>query len=486
MSIDDRSGKVPGKNGIPEHRTAEQRRADSVRVRRQLAVLTSAGEQARIERIITQLQARQELAPRRYALRFDRYPVTTAAGRASYVLVARGQLVVRVSPGKDGATAVDRALAALRYRWADSMNRSRDVHTEVFEGDKRPDELAADVKTLRAQGITAAPNIVVPLGTDVDPPPGDGGGSGHIIKGDNYPSATAGPGPYPPPNVTTNAATDVRVAVIDTGITPEMRADGWLAGVTRASDNTDPLDILPDNGAGGGDGRLDWFAGHGTFAAGVVQRVAPDCEIVAYRFTRSDGLGTAQDVANAMLLAAEEAARDGVRLIINASLGTPGIGGEAPLSLSDAVATMKEKYPDVLIVASAGNNGSTEPMYPAAMDHVVAVGALTDDLRGAPFSSRGKWVDCSTVGVGVVSTFVAGTLPPEVDPLIPDFTFPANSWTVWTGTSFSAPQISGAVAVLCQNTPGLSPRAALDALLAGRPTLADFGRILRILPGTPG
>jgi hypothetical protein len=277
----------------------------------------------------------------------------------------------------------------------------------------------------------------------------------------------------------------VRVAVIDTGITPESRADKWLGAIVREPDNTDLLDVLPDDGSGNGDGRVDWGGGHGSFAAGIVQRVAPGCEVVAYRFTRSDGLGTEKDVAEAMLLAAEEGDRDGVRLIINASLGTPGIDGAEPPALRDAVQLIEDRYPDVLIVASAGNSGTTDRIYPAALGKVVAVGALTDDLEPATFSNHGDWLTCSTIGVGVVSTFVSGVMPPEPDPAMPDFVFPANSWAVWTGTSFSAPQISGAVAKACQADPALSPRAALDALLAGRDEIAGYGRIVELLPGTP-
>jgi subtilisin family serine protease len=121
---------------------------------------------------------------------------------------------------------------------------------------------------------------------------------------------------------------------------------------------------------------------------------------------------------------------------------------------------------------------------PAAFDGVVAVGALTDDLRPAPFSNHGSWVRCSAVGVGVVSTFVTGIEPPEPQADQPDQVFGADSWALWSGTSFSAPQISGAVARLCGEEPGRTPRAALDALLAGQPELPGYGRTVRLLPGT--
>ena len=48
-----------------------------------------------------------------------------------------------------------------------------------------------------------------------------------------------------------------------------------------------------------------------------------------------------------------------------------------------------------------------------------------------------------------------------------------------------APHISGAVARLCYENPGLRPRAALNRLLAGRSSLPGHGRVRRLLPGTP-
>jgi subtilisin family serine protease len=266
------------------------------------------------------------------------------------------------------------------------------------------------------------------------------------------------------------------VALVDTGIAATPRHDGWLA---RAVGDADPLDVMPPAG------RLDWGAGHGTFTAGLVQRVAPRCEIVAYRFTRGDGLGTDADVAGALRRAAADGHRAGVPTIINASLGTPTADGTPPPAMRAAVEHIAATYPGVLIVAAAGNMGSAEPVYPAAFDQVVAVGAVTDDLEPAAFSSHGPWLTCSTVGVGVIAPFVPGISPPEPDPNHPDRTFGADSWAMWTGTSFAAPQISGAIARLCYEQAGLTPRAALDLLLAGRPHLNHYGRVLRLLPGTP-
>jgi subtilisin family serine protease len=426
-------------------------------------------------------------------LRFDMYRPAGRAEEAAATLVARGQLMVRMAepeglvstaPGAEGTAAGARpvsdrqgiidALRDLNYWPVERSNR--DSRTEIFEydGAREPADMAADIRTLRERKVFANMHVVVPLG--------------YIVKGGDLPAATTyrpertPGGSYPP------GSPRVRVAVIDTGIGPVRCADRWLTDVEREPANSELLDVAPANQ------RLDWFSGHGSFTAGVVQQVAPDVEIVAYRFTGNNGLGTEKDVADAMILAAEEADADAaaggepIRLIINASVGAPAaVDGTPPLSLRDAVELIQERYPEVLIVASAGNDGTGDPMYPGAFKQVVGVGALTDDMQGAPFSNRGFWVDCSAVGVGVVSTFVEGVLPPEerFDNRYDVVSFPDDPFAVWTGTSFTAPQVSGAVAQLCRQNPQLTPRAALNRLLAGQPEIPGFGRILRILPGTP-
>jgi thermitase len=461
---------------FPEYRTTARIGTDMANAARQVEALSSATAQARVSQIIDRLRARQDAAPSPYGVPFDRY-LPGAPG--TEVLVARGQLVVRMdrpagAPAADSAAhaeAVIARLAALGYarvgdasKWLASAlvagtQASPGPGVGVFGGVKAPADLARDAASLRAQGIVAAMNVVVPLG--------------YVVKAEDYPMVTEQSVAAP-----VVARAPVRVALIDTGVAAAPRGDGWLRGAVVGPGNADPLDVLPVAG------RLDWGAGHGTFTAGVVQRVAPRCEIVAYRYTNSDGVGTDADVADMLLRAARDAYQAGVRTIINASLGTPAADGVPP-ALQAAVEFIVATYPSVLIVASAGNLGSDQPVYPAAFDGVVAVGALTDDLRPAPFSSHGSWVDCSTVGVGVVSTFPAGVSPPEPDPAHPDQVFGPDAWALWSGTSFSAPQISGAVARLCCDRPWLSPRGALDLLLERQPTLPGYGRVLRLLPGTP-
>jgi subtilisin family serine protease len=468
----------------------EELQAHKRSVRRQVRELTQDSAPT-VEEILNRIREVQDLVEGEggRALPFDMYRPEERDAASTSTLVARGELIVRVEnprgvrgdgpdadEGRGGGPGRQEIIEILRDMDYDIEEHvgARDSRNEVFRyaGTREPADLARDIRMLRDRDVVANMHVVVPLG--------------HIIKGGDLPAKTpyrverTPGGSYPP-------GPRIRVAVIDTGVGPVRTADRFLTDVEREPDNGELLDVAPVNQ------RLDWFSGHGTFTAGIVQQVAPDVEVVAYRFISNNGLGTEKDVAEAMIRAAEEADEEStedepIRLIINASVGAPpAVDGTPPIALRDAVELIQERYPDVLIIASSGNDGTPLPMYPAAFKQVVAVGALTDEMQGAPFSNHGFWVDCSTVGVGVVSTFVEGVLPPEpqFDNRYDVVSFPPDPFAVWTGTSFSAPQISGAVAQLCRQNPDLTPRAALNALLSGQPELPGFGRTVRILPGTP-
>jgi thermitase len=432
---------------LREHRSADQIARDGVAAARQVDVLRGDGPtQTPAARAEARILRRQAQAPTG-----TRYVSSPTGNGAGPVLVAENQLVIKADDHQ--LTSLSSLLSGYE------VQRREGCSTHVLRSrGKSIESLQSDLARLRAQNIPANINLVMPLG--------------YVVKADAYPGLTAGPGNFPVGQIDPT----VRVAIIDTGRTAEERDDAWFTGVQPTG--TDPLNVLPPMD------RNDWFAGHGTFTAGIVRQIAPTCEILVYRFTGPDGLGTDDKAADTFRKAADDAARDGRRLIINASFGAPAVDGVQPLALQEAVEYISTEYPDVLIVASAGNDGSDEQLYPAAFSGVKAVGALNADLSGAAFSNRGDWVDCSTVGVGVVSTYVKGKLPPEPN-LGADIDFPGDAWATWSGTSFTAPQISAAVAQLCSETPGLNPRTAFDQLLTGRPQLNQFGKVVHLLPGTP-
>jgi subtilisin family serine protease len=132
-----------------------------------------------------------------------------------------------------------------------------------------------------------------------------------------------------------------------------------------------------------------------------------------------------------------------------------------------------------VIVAAAGNYGDRTKVFPAALDGVEAVAGLTAHLTPAAWSSYGD-VQFSTVAEGVHSTFVQGTESPVFDPA-PD-AFGADPWAVWSGTSFAAPQVAGAVARISYEE-DIDVRAATARLAEYGKPIAGYGKAMRILKG---
>lgn len=331
--------------------------------------------------------------------------------------------------------------------------------------DRVPDgDILGLVASMCAHGAPVSPNHVVPL-------------SG-VMKGAGGPQPSEGARPFPAVQFG-RAVPDLPlpvVSVLDTGVSAEVREDGYLAMAVAEAD----LDLLDDFRP---NGLLDAGAGHGAFVAGVIQQVAPDATIRVARVLDSDGITIDTEVADRMRAAVEAGAQ-----ILNMSLGTETVDDEPPPALLDVVSDLAENHPDVVIVCAAGNAANTERIWPAAFAktfrNVVAVAALDPEGAGAEWSSHGDWITCSAIGEGVVSTYVKGT---EDGDLIDDpdaDTYPENAWATWTGTSFAAPQITGAIVRICGET-GLSPRHALANLLARGSDLDGYGVALQILPGTP-
>jgi subtilisin family serine protease len=322
-----------------------------------------------------------------------------------------------------------------------------------------PSDLDSAIDTCAMAKVTASPHYLSTLAA--------------VSKGVGGPEPADPPPPAPVTGAPATGHRDpVRVAIIDTGIPAAERGHTLLGDVPRTDDNVDLLDVLP----AGPDGLLDYQAGHGSFVAGVVRRVAPHAEVRMYRAVDSDGFGTDHEIAEAILRAHADGAH-----IINLSLGVRTDDDQPPPAMADAVATvLRESGGRTVIVAAAGNSGEDVRMYPAALEGVEAVAGLTAYLAPARWSSYGRHVRFSTVGEGVRSTYVPGTESPVFDPE-PD-TFGPDPWAVWSGTSFAAPQIAGAVARISYEE-GVEPRAAVDKLDEYGKPVDGYGKAMRILQG---
>jgi hypothetical protein len=235
----------------------------------------------------------------------------------------------------------------------------------------------------------------------------------------------------PRPVVTPLDIHPVTVAVLDTGVTPHP----WFAGTTWFERTTaDQADQIPEEP----DFDLESESGHGTFVTGLVLRQAPSAFIRTERVLGDDGVCCELELLHGLARLQRSAVADGTSIdILNLSFGGYTLDDEPSPVLSEALARFGRS---TVIVAAAGNHGSNRPFWPAALKTCVAVGALTSDgAQRTEFSNHGWWVDACAVGENVVGPFLTDTTPAGQQ-----FT----GFATWSGTSFAAPWVAGAIAAL--------------------------------------
>ena len=187
--------------------------------------------------------------------------------------------------------------------------------------------------------------------------------------------------------------------------------------------------------------------GHGTMVAGIVHLVAPTAQIMPLKAFRADGSGYLSDVLSAIYFATQNGAN-----VINMSFSV------ATYSQEMAKAIKFASHRKVICVASAGNDGKEVSVYPAALDNVMGVASTTNNDTLSSFSNYGEdlvWV--AAPGEGIITTYPFGTY--------------AAGW----GTSFSAPLVSGAAALLLGVNSHCNESCAEQSLAHAVPMSPDLG-----------
>jgi hypothetical protein len=396
-----------------------------------------------------------------------------------------GRSVVQFTEDRDALVVTDRVVVP-----ADQFEAARDAVSGAGQVDEIPTPGLAGIRVLRCADIGRRKAEGLGLeGLAADEVPGEPihlvpmGGIRKAEGGPELSGPADGERPWTRREPTTGPH-GPRVAVLDTGITAEERADGWLTGLVT-DENEDLLDVYDPIG------RLDLGAGHGTFVTGVIQQVAPEADISVVKVLDSDGLGDEVAIAAAIVKAAADGAQ-----IINLSLGTTTADGTPPLVLMSALRSAIALRKDILFVCAAGNFGDSRACWPGAFsgmaefrDNVVSVAGLRIDDEvagqyvGAEWSSRGDWVTCSTPAQGVVSTYVEGEEMDQPPPLRRD-KFGKAAWATWTGTSFAAPQVVGAIVWTMQQDgwQGTPMQAFRKVMEDGADVVAGYGTSISILP----
>ena len=158
---------------------------------------------------------------------------------------------------------------------------------------------------------------------------------------------------------------------------------------------------------------------HGTLCAGIIAAMAPDSMIMPLRAFDDQGRADLFILAKAIRYAADNGAN-----VINMSFGA--------LDQSKALknSTDYARGKGVILVASAGNNNTSTPQYPAALAGVLTVASTNLTDVKASFSNYGNYVFADGPGVRIISAY------------------PGGLYAVVSGTSFSAPEVAATAALI--------------------------------------
>ncbi len=221
----------------------------------------------------------------------------------------------------------------------------------------------------------------------------------------------------------------VKVAILDTGVWTEHSAFEGL-DITQV-DLLEPEESIPGD-----------YDGHGTAVASLIvgstkyQRgIAPGSQLMSLRVLDGEGNGDTFTLAEGIVEAVDRGAS-----VLSLSLG----GGSDSFLLRKAVNYALDN--GAVIVASAGNDGEGKVTYPAAYPEVIGVTAVDAGSRIADFSNTGDGVDIAAPGIGLKTAWLGGKS------------------VGFSGTSASAPLVSGAVAGILSQEPRLSPAEVFELL----------------------
>ena len=298
---------------------------------------------------------------------------------------------------------------------------------------------------------------------------------------------------------TTTGDPDTIAAVIDTGVLfghPDLSGRLTATGYDFVSDPDRALDgdgLDPDPSDTGAQNPTSSIF-HGSHVAGTIAAQTDNSLGVAGagwstsimpvralgQYLGYYGVGTSYDIMQAVRYAAGLENDSGTVPSQKADIINLSLSGSVYSFLEQDVYE-KVRAAGVIIVAAAGNGASSQPMYPAAYDGVLAVSAVDINEQPAWYSNYGSYVDLAAPGGdlsvdlngdgngdGVLSTAAA----------MDEFRNLNYGYSFLEGTSMAAPHVSGVIALMKAVNPALTPDDLDDLLVGGSITrdLGDAGR----------
>lgn len=247
----------------------------------------------------------------------------------------------------------------------------------------------------------------------------------------------------------TKGSSAVIIAILDSGVDSDHTdlAQNAIQGYNFIDNNSNFQD---DNG-------------HGTKITGIaaakidngqgIAGMAGNSSVMSLKIANGMGSVKRSDLISAIIYAADNGAR-----VINVSAGFEG-----PSEIEEAAVEYAWSK-GLLICASAGNDGICDlNHYPSSYEHVMSVGASTEDDSRAGFSNYGSNVDVYAPAKSVW------------------LTLPQNGYGTGSGTSYASPQVAGLAALVWSSHPDWTNQEVWDAIIVGADTVeTDAGKVLRI------
>lgn len=296
-------------------------------------------------------------------------------------------------------------------------------------------------------------------------------------------------------NLLSQSGQPVTVAVIDTGLDmfhSELMGATWInskeiAGNNKDDDNNGYIDDVHGWNFVDNNNNISDNNGHGTLVSGIIAAwsdnglgisgVNPWARIMPVKATDFNNKGWSINLAQAILYAVDNGAK-----VINIS-----IGGEE-LSFAEKSALDYAKDKGVLVVVAAGNKGTdTKGFYPAGLDNVLTVASTDVNDNRINFSNWGKQVDIAAPGTDILSLRAPGTdyLVLERQSYKPGLALVGKDKQYYrtSGSSFSAPFVSGVASLILTKNPGLNAEqlrrmimySAKDIDVPGRDQYTGYG-----------
>lgn len=186
--------------------------------------------------------------------------------------------------------------------------------------------------------------------------------------------------------------------------------------------------------------------GHGTMVVGIIHLVAPTSSILPLKAFHSDGTGYLSDILRAVYYAVQNQAN-----IINMSFDFTSVSAEMGTAINYA------NQHNVICVASVGNDGQSVTTYPASLTGVMGIASTSDLDTRSTFSNYGPDVWVAAPGESIVTTYPFGT------------------YSAGSGTSFSAPFVSGGAALLLCLNSSITPTNAAQAVAHAKQLTPNLG-----------